>query len=393
MSITSALTEVTLLQREDLERLVTEDGGEHVSIYLPTRRAVFETRQDSIRLKNLLRQAERRLAERRLGRPQVDELLAPARELVGDDRFWEHQAEGLAIFLRHRERHVYRVPLPVTELVVVDNRFHVKPLLPLLGNDGRFWVLALSQLDVRLFEASATAMREVDQLDVPHSLRDVVGYDFEENSLQLHTASAHGAGGRRVAVFHGRGEGIDDKKEEIATFLRAVDHGLRSLLRGQEAPLVIAAVAFEADMFRRLSGYPHVLERGIEGNPELTGAGELHAAAWKLIEPLFAERRQQAADRYRQLAGTGMASVRLEEIVPAAVDGRVAALFVATDAPCWGTYDIDERRVRLHSEWRPGDRDLVELAAARGLVQGAEVYAAAREEMPCEGAAAALYRY
>jgi hypothetical protein len=38
--------------------------------------------------------------------------------------------------------------------VVVTDRFHIKPLLPLLSGDGRFYVLALSQSEVRLLQGT-----------------------------------------------------------------------------------------------------------------------------------------------------------------------------------------------------------------------------------------------
>jgi hypothetical protein len=44
----------------------------------------------------------------------------------------------------------------VNELVVVvSDRFHLKPLLPLLTGDGKFYLLTLSQEDeVKFFEGS-----------------------------------------------------------------------------------------------------------------------------------------------------------------------------------------------------------------------------------------------
>ena len=41
------------------------------------------------------------------------------------------------------------------ELVVVSDNFHVKPLMPLLTGDNLFYVLALSQKEVRLIECTA----------------------------------------------------------------------------------------------------------------------------------------------------------------------------------------------------------------------------------------------
>jgi len=43
--------------------------------------------------------------------------------------------------------------------VVVSDRFHLKPLLPLLTGDGRFYILALSQNQVRLLQGTRYSVR------------------------------------------------------------------------------------------------------------------------------------------------------------------------------------------------------------------------------------------
>ncbi|MGZ3568840.1 MAG: hypothetical protein ACXU9W_08590, partial [Thermodesulfobacteriota bacterium] len=50
-----------LLSKEELKKLTEKPGGWCVSIYMPTHRASPETKQDTIRFKNLIREAEERL--------------------------------------------------------------------------------------------------------------------------------------------------------------------------------------------------------------------------------------------------------------------------------------------------------------------------------------------
>ena len=395
MKNTHMTNPTTLLTRSDIEGLLSGRPGPHVSIYLPTHRASLEFRQDPIRLENLLREAEAQLGSLGSKGSEVDDLLGPARELLANDLFWEHQGEGLAVLLAGDEAHFYRLPVSVDEIAVVDDRFHIKPLLPLLGKSRRFWVLALSQKSVRLFNATPYAMRELDELDLPQSLLEVVGYDFEERSLQFHTGAGPSGMTRRRAIFHGHGEGVDDNKTEVTEFLRAVDAGVAGLLRnnGNGAPLVLAAVEYEIAIYQSISSYPHIVSSGIVGNPEHVDPADMHAAAWQLVQPLFAEDRRAASDKYRALAGTGTASADVREIVPAAFDGRVGVLFVATDEYRWGRYDPEARRVEPHDERVDGDRDLLEVAAARSLTSGAEIHAVPAAELPADSPIAAIYRY
>ena len=77
-----------VVTREDIKALVERRHGPCVSIYQPTHRAGPDTRtyalQDPIRFRNLLREAEQRLAAGAVSARAVDELLQPARRLVDD---------------------------------------------------------------------------------------------------------------------------------------------------------------------------------------------------------------------------------------------------------------------------------------------------------------------
>src|SRR5262249_25256635 len=49
--------------------------------------------------------------------------------------------------------------------------------------------------------------------------------------------------------------------------------------------------------------------------------------------------QQEAAAHYRNYAATGRASNDIREVLPAAYDGRIESLFVASDQEQWGTFD------------------------------------------------------
>lgn len=385
---------MTLLTREQLEHLAERRDGPCVSIYLPTHKTGRDVRQDPIRFKNLLSEAEAALKDRGMRDLEVQEYLAPVRALLDDDDFWQHQSDGLAVFRSPEEWREYRLPLRFGELAQVEDRFYLKPLLPLLSEDGRFYLIAISQKRVRLFECTRFTVRELDLRDVPQSLRDAVGYDWEERSLQFHTKTSGGPSmGGRPAVFHGQGAPDEDEKEEIARFFRRVDDGVRSLLEDQTPPLVVAAADYEIPIYRDVSKYPRVVEEGIKGNPDSLKPDDLREQAWERVEPLYRAAREQAASRFHDLVGTGRASAELNEVVLAAHDGRVDTLFVACDTHRWGRFDSEERTVLEHSERENGDEDLLDLVAVEALTSGSTVYAVAADDVPGEGGTAAIFRY
>lgn len=384
-----------MLDAHSVRDLIEDRGDPRVSIFLPTHERGPETKQDPIRLSNLLDEATRDLGNSSNG-TEVAALLEPARKLLKDEDFWLHQSRGLALFLSPDDLVIHRVPIELREKVVVSNRFHVKPLLPLLTGDGRFHILALSQSRVRLFDASRDSIRELDLHDVPASLRDAVGYDWEEKSLQFHSAAsgARGGGPGPGLIFHGHGSGKDDTKPEVRKYIQAVDRGILRLLHDRSRPLVLAAVDYVAAMYRELSKYPNIADEIVEGNPDRRSSTELHEEAWKIVEPHFQAVRDAATGRYRELGGeSSQTSDELEEIVPAAFAGRVQTLFVARDVEQWGRYEAESAQIVLHGQnRRDGDDDLLDVAAAETLVRDGEIYALDAEDMP-GSAIAAIYRY
>lgn len=381
-----------LFPREELKTLVKRREGPCVSIYMPTHRASPETKQDPIRFKNLIREAEERLKAASLRSPDAKKLLKPAKALIKDGLFWQYQADGLAAFISPGVFYHYRLPLKFDELLVVTDRFHIKPLLHLFTNEKHFYILALSQNEVRLFQSSPHGIREVELEDVPRSLGEALKYDDPQKQLQFHTQTPGGKG-ERAAMFHGHGVGKDDTKDNILRFFHQVDHGLQKIFREERAPLVLAGVDYLLPIYREANSYSHVIKEGVGGNPEGLKPEELQKEAWRLVEPYFMKVQQEAAALYQQLAGSDRASNQIEEIIPAARDGRVDLLFVAVGVQRWGTFDPVTFSIHPHEEPEPGDEDLLDLAALHTLSNGGTVYAVKPEEVPGEAPVAAVFRY
>jgi hypothetical protein len=387
-----------ILARDDLRTLIRKREGLCVSIYMPTHRAGREVQQDPIRLKNLLGNALDRMVTGGVRTPEARELLEPADKLLHDGIFWQHQSDGLALFVSPEMFHHYRLPFDFEELVVVTDRFHIKPLLPLLSGDGRFYVLALSQNEVRLLQGTRYSVSEVDLEDVPESLAEALRYNDPEKRLQFHTGTrTPGGKGERPAIFHGHGiASADDPKDYILRYFHQVARGLRDLLRDEQAPLVLAGVDYLLPIYQEANSYPHlVVDEGIERNPEEMSAEELHKHAWAIVHPLFLSAQKEAAARYRQLAGAGseQASSDLKEVIPAAYHGRVETLFVAVGLQQWGAFDPDTNAVHLHERAEPGDEDLLDFAAIHTLSNGGSVYAVEPKKVPDDAPLAAVFRY
>jgi hypothetical protein len=386
---------MSLLSKAEMEALVQRKNGWHVSIYMPTHRLSDEIEQDPIRFKNLVSEAEEQIKEVGLREPEAKALLEPLHELAVSREFWRHQSDGLAVFISLDVFRYQRLPLNFDELVVVSTRFHIKPLLPLLSGDGRFYILSLSQNEIRLLQGTRYSVGEVDLEEIPESLQEALKWEDPERRLQWHTSSSNEPGYRN-ASFHGHLANAEiDSKDFIRRYFKKLDNGLSQILADERAPLVLAGVDYLLPIYKEVNSYQYTLDGGVTGNPDELDLEELHAKARPVVEPHFEESRKEAAALYKQLAGQSdqRASQDVEEVIPAAVYERVDTLFVPRDVHRWGNFDPDTAETVVHSEQEPGDQDLFDLVAAHTFLNNGTVYAVEADQMPGGGKIAAIFRY
>lgn len=376
-----------LFTQTELKKLLTERETPCVSLFMPTHRGGKE--QDPIRFRVHLEEAEKRLVATGLRAPEARKMLEPARQLLEDAPFWRHQSDGLAAFLTPETLRLYRLPLAFDDLVLVGDRFQVRPLLPLLSSDGRFFVLALSQNAVRLYQGTRYSISEVALKETPRNLAEAMRTHDRDEPLTFHTRPT--SGGTWGAIFQGHGVGIDDAKDDLLRYFQQIDRGLHGVLRGEQAPLVLAAVDYLLPIYRQANTYAHLLPVGFEGNPDRLSSKELHDGVWALVEPFFERAQEQAVAQYRQLAGTGRTAHEFSEVLPAAYEGQLETLFVARGRPCWGSFDPVTGQVEQHDREEPGDEDLVNLAVVHTLLHGRIVHAVAAEKVPEGGLVAAMF--
>ncbi|WP_413175520.1 hypothetical protein [Anabaena azotica] len=389
---------MAILSIDELKKLVANPQPPCVSLYMPTQKAGAEIRQNPIRFKNLIREAEERLDAIGIRHTEAINFLQPAMELDRGD-FWEHQDEGLVIFISPHLFHYYCVPIEFPELVVVGKQFHIKPLLHLINNDGNFYVLALSQKDVKFFAGTGHSFNEVQVENMPHRLVETLLEDELQKGVQHRVGTPRGGNGnpaQHPGSVHGQGSPDREKHEEdILQFCYAVDTALHDQLREEKSPLVLAGVEYLFPIYQEANTYPHLLAESINGNPEIINPEQLHDEAWRIVAPSFQEDKRAAIELYEQLVGegTGKATDDIREIIPAAYYQRVDSLFVAVGEQKWGKFDAETTTVDLHPEPEPDDEDMLDFAAVHTMLNGGRVYTLESEDMPSGAIVAAIFRY
>lgn len=383
------------LNAGEIQKLLKIQSAPCASIFMPTHHASKEVRQGSIRLKNLLRQAEERLVARGMPAQEAQGMLSPGVALLDNSIFWEHQLEGLAFFFSKEGSRYFHLPLKVQDLVAVGDRFHLMPLLPMLTHGDRFYILALSQKNLRLYEASLHSIREVEMKNVPADMDSALKLDDSGKRRQYRVETGAGAAQRPGSV-HGQGVGTDstEHKKDIVRYFQMVDKALQEQVLGSDKPImVLAGAGFLLPLYREANSYANLVDGGLAVHTSGMDMKQLHEKARELVEPIFRQREQAVINQYHRLVGTSRASERLEEILPAAHGGRVAVLLAPAGQQQWGKFDLQNDKVEVHPEYGPGDEDLLNLAAVQTLLHDGTVFVLRPEEMPAKRQAAAVFRY
>ncbi len=400
---------MALFAREDLLALARPCEGWCVSIYMPTHRDASHLLNDQVALRNLLDAARDELVDlsngeagvamavrlHRAQRPVVrrrnkSELVArvfvqPALDAAASPGFWDGRRDGLALFIHDGAFSHYWLPYPTESLVVVAHRRHVTPLVPLLTDDAQFFVLALSQNDVRLLAGNRDNLTEVVVPGMPHSLADALRMEVPEKQRQVRSAGI-GPTGTPIGIRYGHRE---DERGRMHRFVQEVERHLQPVLNGRSDPLILSGVDHLLTMYREVNTYAHLHVQEIRGNPELLTASQLHQAAWQIV-------RDEAIVAYRttrDMHGAKRTSEDPGVILRAAHEGRVDMLFVDPTRHCWGSYDAETDQMISRLTREAGDADLFDLAVVQTLAHGGAVYALPESRMPAASGLAAIFRY
>lgn len=385
------------LTLDGLKALAQHEQTPKISVFMPMLKIGADLQQNPTRFRNTLTEIERALTERDMSQEDREAILESARTLLDDREFWQSPPDGLAIFAAPGLFQLYRLPYAVDERLVISPQFTLTPLMQMFNNNGRYYILAVSQKHARMFGANRYEIWPVQLAeDVPTSRDEALRIDEFQMERRDHgnAGGSGGAGGAGTGPVFGGGE-EDDNKELIKQYLNILDARLRPMLREQQVPLVLAAVDYLHPIYHDQSEYPHVMDKGIIGNPENVSMDELHAQSWPIVEPVFNEKIDNAKEVYGNLSATDRSSTDLREVVSASVWARVDTLFVAEGAEEWGTFDPASSKVVIRKEGPRAydDLALVDFAATQTLLNGGTVYVLPQENMPADKPVAAIFRW
>jgi hypothetical protein len=351
-----------------------ENGS--VSIYLRTTPVTQHTRGDRIELKNLVKHALQQLRAQETDKRRIAAVAEQLDDLVDDDEFWRFQAHSLAIFATPENVRTFRVPNALEPMVMVADRFHLKPLLRAVSFPNSCYVLALAQRSVRLVEVSP---------DLPSVAVTVP--DMPQDA---------GRAVRGVGEIHhwpsGRIQGAEGQKVLLRQFARNVDKALRPLLTGCDLPLILATTEPLASIYRSVSSYSRLANATIEGSPEGMTDAQLGERARTILDGLYRDEIAAWSKLFEAREKHGRATTDIAQTARAATAGAVESMLVDIDEVIPGQVD-DSGSVTFAEQSSATNYGLVDEIATRVIAKGGRVIAVRKVDIPRSEPLAVILRY
>lgn len=297
------------MNRTDIQLLQAIRGYPALSILLPTHRTAPANRQDPIRVKNLVRQAQERLLAE-FSQRDLAGLFARLDALVNTIDY-RYTLDGLALFVNADIARSFMLPFPLKERVVVDETFATRDLVFALNRTPRYWVLALSEQPTRLFEG------------IRETLIEVTGNGFPI----IHT----GPGGQQAIPNKPDINRSAYRDEHHRLFFRQVDEAFKPFMVADPLPLAVVGVDRYLAFFREVSAYTSEIVTTMTGNHDKTTAHELGKLVWPLVEGSLAARRKGYLQELDAAVGAQKYVSTIGEVWRLGHEGRGALLLVEED--------------------------------------------------------------
>jgi hypothetical protein len=327
-----------------------------------------------VRVKNAVTTVQKQLVEQGIDPALQVSLLQPMEEVFEHTESAGIWANALILLRSPDIFRYYFLYGQFKEQAIVANRFQIGAILSALGREQRFHLLALSRHNTRLLHCTPHAVEDEGLESVtPQDMRVWMNTQKPDHMLDGRSTAGPSVGSMKGVRFTTSSD-RDNGDQDLTHFFKEVEKGVRTLLRQDTEPLILAGVDYEIASYRRVNSYPRLLEQAVVGSPDGLPDRELCRRARDLVMELPSAELAKALAAPERVDGSRI-TVDPVEIFNAATEGRVADLFLCD------TLDGD------------GIAELMNTAAIETLRNSGRAFSLRAAEMPVDACTAAVLRF
>lgn len=307
------------LAGEDLLLLQHEKGNICISIIVPTHRLSSERRVDKLEVERAIDKATQ-LLYYKYPEQEIMPLLKTMDELYKSIDF-NHNAEGLGLYISNNVKLLAQFPFPVEEKVMVGDNFEWRDLVYKMDYGETYYVLLLSEKGAGLFEGSWNELKDIRDKNFPKKFEEQFSYNPPSQSTSY-------GGYAHVKSFEKDKSEIEEIR--FKDFFREVDKALNDYM-GNNISFVLLGPEKELAWFEKISVHKKRIIDKIAGNYNHQNLKQLADIAWPAMLAHLQQQREQLVNEFREKIGEHLGISGIQEVWDAAAEGKGLKLIVEKD--------------------------------------------------------------
>lgn len=299
-----------------------------ITIILNTHRTLPDNQKDAILLKNLVKEAEKRLLDD-FPKREVEGLIDKLNTLADKINHREN-LESLILFVNQHVSTFIRLPIPVVDRVVIDHTFATRDLIRKMHNRVNYYVLVLSRDEARLIEASNDKV--IQEFGTPFPLENTL------SSIALTDPS-----------------NVNRRQNLVEEFFNRVDKAVIAIWNENPLPVLITTEQESYATYKKIADRPQILldiflnrDRRVEKDHAIV------SDAWEIVREYNIQKNNEQKAALKKAVTQNKFLSDTNDIYRAIKAGRVQTLFIeqglfqpAVIENDLITYVPDERRDEL----------------------------------------------
>lgn len=274
-----------------------------ITIILNTHRTSPDNKQDSIALKNLIKEAEERLLADQ-GKRDAKKLVESLRALESEIDH-NHNLESLILFVNEDLAEFTRLPISVENRVVIDHTFATRDLVRAVHQETNYFILVINQQKARLIEAFNDKV--VNEMGKPFPIENTELYST--NKAEISNAS------RQTSL--------------VAEFFNRIDKEVNNIRRENPLPVLICAEKGNYHEYLKIADQKQsFFDTHFSKNRCDEKAHRIVSEAWKIVEDYTMAQNNTRKSELQKAVGSGKFLSDINDIWRAVLQGRVQTLFI-----------------------------------------------------------------
>jgi hypothetical protein len=307
------------LLNEELLNMQKEKGKICISIIVPTHRLSHERRVDKPEVEKALENA-RQFLRFKYGESEIKPLMRALDELYKNIDF-NHNSDGLGLYVSPNIKLLVQFPFPVQEKVMVGDNFELRDLIYKINYSKPYLVLLLTEKEVRLFEGTWEELNEIKDRNFPKKYEEEFIYNPPSRGTP-YTGHAH------VRNFEKDKSALEEIR--FKDFFRDTDDLLNDYLVN-DMPLILLGTEKELGWFRNISVHKKQIIGEITGSYNHSHPTELANIVWPLMQSHLDNETVELIKEFIEKIGEHRGISGIQEVWQAALEGKGLKLLVEKD--------------------------------------------------------------